>query len=263
LEEFVNPSSTLSFPEDRLLPTDARDRLILALDVIPDDDPGELPKFLGSLGHTISVVKIGWPVIMRMDLHEAIKTVRNSGKEVFLDAKFTDLDSGAKDIVRRCEDKDVRFLTVNHSWATVEAAVSAKSAASKLKIFTLTLLTGLDRDELREQGIQKSVEEIVIERARKAQSIGCDGVISSGKEVAALRERVGDKFLIVTPGIRPSGAKADDHRRVATPTAAIMAGANYLVVGRPITQSPDPCAAALKILEEMQAAFDSREHGFN
>lgn len=235
----------------------ARERLMLALDIIPGDSV-DLWRFVDSLGDGVRIVKIGWPLIMRLDLRDMVKTLRNKNKRVFLDAKFADLGAWAQDLVRQCEDLGVEFLTVNHGWATVEAAVQAKSSGSNLKIFTLTLLTSLDQQELREQGITKSVQEIVISRALKAQAIGCDGVIASGQESAAIRDRAGDKLLIVTPGIRPSGSSTDDHRRVATPYSAITAGADYLVVGRPITQAPDPHAAAESIIQDMQAAFDAR-----
>lgn len=238
------------------MPIDARDRLILALDVIPDDS-AELLYFIDSLEDTVRIVKVGWPLIIRLGLPDALRALKKK-RRVFLDAKFTDLEAWAKDLIRQCEDLGVEFVTVNHGWATVEAAVQGKRAGSGLKIFTLTLLTSLDEQELRAQSITKSVEEIVIDRALKAQSIGCDGVISSGKEAAAIRARTGDKFLIVTPGIRPSGTSSDDHRRIATPSAAIAAGADYLVIGRPITQAHVPREAARGILREMQAAFDAR-----
>jgi orotidine-5'-phosphate decarboxylase len=235
----------------------ARERLMLALDIIPDD-PVDLLRFVDSLDDVISIVKVGWPLIIRWDLPNAVRALRNKNKRVFLDAKFTDLGAWAMDLVRQCEDLGVEFMTVNHGWNTVEAAVKGKSSGSKLKIFTLTLLTSLDQRELREMGIMKPVEEVVLERALQAQSIGCDGVISSGKEVSAIRRKAGDNFLIVTPGIRPAGGNSDDHRRVATPSGAIQAGADYLVVGRPITASPDPRKAALEVIAEMQRAFDAK-----
>lgn len=236
---------------------DARDRLMLALDIMPDDSV-ELLRFVESLGDDIRIVKVGWPLIMRWDLSSTVRAFRSQKKRVFLDAKFADLEAWAKDLVKQCEDLGVEFLTVNHGWATVEAAVQGKSPGSNLTLLTLTLLTSLDQQELRDQGIMKSVEDIVIDRALKAQSIGCDGVIASGKEAAEIRRRAGDKLVIVTPGIRPAGAGVDDHRRVATPATAIAGGADYLVVGRPITEAKNPRDAARAILAEMQAAFNAR-----
>lgn len=235
---------------------DPRDRLMLALDIIPEN-PVDLLDLIDSLEDTVRIVKVGWPLIMRWGLPDALRQLVRK-KRVFLDAKFTDLGAWAKDLVRQCEDIGVEFITINHGWATVEAAVKGRSAGSSLKIFTLTLLTSIDQDELRAQGITKSVHQMVIDRALEAQKIGCDGVIASGKEAAAIREETGDDFLIVTPGIRLAGASVDDHRRVATPTAAIKAGANYLVVGRPIMESPDKRKAALDILAEMKSAFEAK-----
>lgn len=253
----VNRSTTLLDRPGDLMVVKARERLILALDNVPDDLV-ELLEFVDTLDEVIDIVKVGWPLIIRLGLPEAIRALRQKNKRIFLDAKFTDLGAWAKDLVQRCEGLGVEYMTVNHGWATVDAAVRGKSAKSELKIFTLTLLTSLDQRELQEQGITKSVEEIVIARALQAKEIGCDGVIASGKEAAAIRNAVGPEFLIVTPGIRPAGSGADDHRRVATPSASIAAGADYLVVGRPITEAPNPRAAALDILAEMQAAFNAR-----
>ena len=235
----------------------ANDRLILALDIVPDDS-AELLAFVDSLTDVIRIVKIGWPLILRWDLSSAVRAMRGKNKRVFLDAKFADVESVARTLVSRCEELGVEFLTINHGWATVEAAVQTRSHGSSLKIFTITLLTNFDEEELRAQGIRKSVEEIVVERAVKAQKIGCDGVIASGREAAAIRKVTGDDFLIVTPGIRPSGVSVNDHRRAVTPSEAIAGGADYLVVGRPITNATNPRQAALDVLEEMQAAFDAR-----
>ena len=106
-------------------------------------------------------------------------------------------------------------------------------------------------------GFTCSVEELVLARAKKAMAAGCHGVIASGQEAQKIRELAGDRLLIVTPGIRPSGASAEEQKRTATPTEAIRAGADYLVVGRPITRAPNPRDAAIRIIEEMQRAFDS------
>jgi orotidine-5'-phosphate decarboxylase len=134
--------------------------------------------------------------------------------------------------------------------------------ASDLKIFVVTVLTSHDKADIDELGYtNQTVQELVLHRAKKALQAGCDGVIASGQEAKAIRElsdRLGKSLLVVTPGIRPDGYPEDDQKRKTTPTQAIMAGADYLVIGRPITDAPDPRAAAQAILAEMQAAFDAR-----
>ncbi|MEK9142993.1 MAG: orotidine 5'-phosphate decarboxylase / HUMPS family protein, partial [Nitrospirota bacterium] len=122
----------------------------------------------------------------------------------------------------------------------------------------VTVLTNFDTHDLHDMGIQRSVQDLVMARALLASEVGCDGVVASGEEPAILRPKVGPRFLIVTPGVRPAGKGVDDHHRATTPTQAISAGADYLVVGRPIRDASDPAAAAAAILAEMQAAFDAR-----
>jgi len=151
----------------------------------------------------------------------------------------------------------VSFLTVHGNGPIIRAAVEGRGK-SDLKILSVTVLTSLDSVDILDLGFQCKVDELVLYRARKALEAGCDGVIASGKEAEAIRSLAGDlPLLIVTPGIRPELASLDDHKRPVTPAAAITAGADYLVVGRPITASEDPRRAAESILSEMQAAFDA------
>ena len=127
-----------------------------------------------------------------------------------------------------------------------------------MKLLAVTVLTNFDSHDLREMGIQHTVHELVTARALLAAEVGCDGVVASGEEPGVLRPKVGPRFLIVTPGVRPAGKDVDDHARSTTPTQTIAAGADYLVIGRPIRAASDPAAAAAAILSEMQAAFDAR-----
>jgi orotidine-5'-phosphate decarboxylase len=137
---------------------------------------------------------------------------------------------------------------------TLDAAVRGR-AGSELKLLGVTVLTNLARDDLKEQGVDRDPQELAIYRAMLAQEAGFDGVVASGQEAAALRQALGPGMLIVTPGIRPQGAEAQDQARAVTPRAAIGAGADYLVVGRPITSAPDPRAAAEAIVGEIAAAL--------
>jgi orotidine-5'-phosphate decarboxylase len=131
-------------------------------------------------------------------------------------------------------------------------------AGSALKLLAVTVLTNFDDHDLREMGIQRSIQDLVTARALLASEIGCDGVIASGREATAIRQKVGPRFMIVTPGVRPAGKGTDDHARVTTPSQAIAEGADYLVIGRPIRDAADPPAAVEAIVAEMQAAFDAR-----
>jgi orotidine-5'-phosphate decarboxylase len=125
-------------------------------------------------------------------------------------------------------------------------------------LLAVTVLTNFDSHDLREMGIQHTVQELVTARALLAAEMGCDGVVASGEEPGVLRPKVGPRFVIVTPGVRPAGEDVDDHARSTTPTQTIAAGADYLVIGRPIRAAADPAAAAAAVLSEMQAAFDAR-----
>jgi len=151
----------------------------------------------------------------------------------------------------------VSFLTVHGATQTIQGAVKGRGS-SHLKIFAVTVLTNMDKGDIAELGYsEQSVEQLVLHRAKKALEAGCDGVIASGHEAKAIKA-LGPKLLVITPGIRPDGYPEDDQKRKTTPADAISAGADYLVVGRPITDAADPRKAATEMIEQMQAAFDAR-----
>ena len=241
----------------------AAERLIIALDVPHDlknpdamidvDDARVLVKMLGE---TASFLKIGWPLYMAGG-NVLIKEFVDQGRRVFLDLKFGDIAETVKRLVHVAVRDRVEFITVHTSSDAIRAAVEA-AKGSELKILTVTVLTSLDASDLEEMGEKVSVRDLVLRKARLAQEVGCQGIIASGKEAAAVRDQAGPDFLIVIPGIRPAGASHEDHKRAVTPGDAIRAGADYLVVGRPIARASDPREAALKIIAEMQEAFDSR-----
>lgn len=231
----------------------AHDRLILALDV-PSSDEAE--RFMDQIQDQITFVKVG------LELYTAagpdmVQRLVNRGKRVFLDLKFLDIEETVRRATERVAAMDVEFLTVHANRKALAAAVKGRGESS-LKLLAVTVLTNFDSHDLREMGIQHSVRDLVTARALLASEMGCDGVVASGEEPGVLRPKVGPRFLIVTPGVRPAGKDADDHARATTPTQAIAAGADYLVVGRPIRAASDPAAAAAAILSEMQAAFDAR-----
>jgi orotidine-5'-phosphate decarboxylase len=237
---------------------DARDRLILALDVASAEEAVHL---LDRVGEAISFVKIGLE-LYTVAGPEMIKHARLRKKRIFLDLKFLDIEETVKRATARAAAMGIDFVTVHANRKALNAALDGRGAVpsdgSGLKLLAVTVLTNFDAADLRDMGIQWSVADLVAARAKLAAEVGFDGVVASGEEPSVIRQRVSQDLLIVTPGIRPSDQGADDHARVSTPTSAISAGADYLVVGRPIRDAPDPKAASERIVLEMQAAFDSR-----
>lgn len=240
---------------------DARDRLILALD-FPNDpanpdrlmEPDDAFRLIDAVGDDLRIVKVGWPLYLSGGT-PLVRELIARGVGVFLDLKFGDIAETVRRLVEVAVREKVAMLTLNSDFAAVRAAAAARGA-SRLQVLTVTLLTSLAEQDLRDMGIGLSVEEYVLHRARGALAAGSNGLIASGRESRKLRETFGREFTIVMPGIRPSGAAADDQRRTATPAEAIEAGADYLVVGRPICKATSPRAAARAILDEMQRAFD-------
>ncbi|MFQ5931171.1 MAG: orotidine-5'-phosphate decarboxylase [Nitrospiraceae bacterium] len=236
----------------------ARDRLILALDV-PSAEGAD--RLLTRLGTAVSFIKIG------LELYTAagpdfVRRMIARGQRVFLDLKFLDIEETVRRATAVVADMGVEFLTVHANRKALRAAVEGRGqhgATTGLKLLAVTVLTNFDEADLRDLGMKWKVAELVTARANLAAEVGCDGVVASGEEPAAIRKKLGEGLLIITPGIRPSGARVDNHARVATPTQAINAGANYLVVGRPIRDAADPKAAAEAIVSEMQAAFDAKK----
>jgi orotidine-5'-phosphate decarboxylase len=231
----------------------ARDRLILALDVPSSADAERL---LDQVSDQIGFVKIGLELYTAAG-PEMVRRVIDRGKRVFLDLKFLDIEETVRRATARVATMGVELLTVHANRKALGAAVQGRGN-SKLKLLAVTVLTNFDSQDLRDMGIQYSVQELVSARALLASEVGCDGVVASGEEAGVLRPKVGPRFMIVTPGVRPAGKGVDDHARVTTPTQTIAAGADYLVIGRPIRDAADPAVAAAAILSEMQAAFDAR-----
>ncbi len=233
----------------------ASERLILALDVATVEDADRL---LERVGDGLPIVKVGLE-LFTLAGPRLVQRLRERGKRVFLDLKFLDIGETVRRATKQVADMGVEFLTVHADRKALEGAVKAKEESrSGLKILAVTVLTSTGAKDLQEAGIQAALPDLVVARARLANELGCDGVVASGEEPQVIRRQVGRSLVIVTPGIRTERGSRDDHARVSSPASAIAAGSDYLVVGRPIRDAPDPRAAAQAIIGEMQAAFDKR-----
>ena len=226
---------------------DPKERLIFALDV-PTRQEAE--RYVRELDGVVDFFKVGIILHTNTGIEFARELIKK-GKKVFLDLKFYDIPETVKDAVRQVSLSGVNFLTVHAQRQVMEAAVEGKKDSS-LKILAVTLLTSMDASDT---GMNKSSEEIVLSRVKMAAECGCDGVIASGKEAGIIKKETGEKLLVVCPGIRPQGESVSRHKRAVTPYEAIKAGADYLVVGRPIKDAASPRSAALAILEEMKVSF--------
>lgn len=228
-----------------------RDRLIVALDYNSVDRAQELVEHLGD---TVNFYKIGLTLQFSGGIQYASKLIE-MGKKVFLDSKIYDIGEQARGAVESIGKIGVDFLTVHGNREILEQAVAGKPTASKLKLFVVTVLTSLDDNDLRQMGYLCSVPELVDYRTQIAVESGCDGVIASGLEAAEIKKKHGAALYIAVPGIRPVGSSRDDQKRVSTPYSAISNGADYLVVGRPITADSRPVERAESIRRDIDQAL--------
>jgi orotidine-5'-phosphate decarboxylase len=223
------------------------ERLIFALDV-----PGaeEARRLVESLGDSVRFYKLGLELFTSGGYFELVDELLERGKKIFADLKLYDVPETVASAVRQLRKRPITFTTVHGNDSIMAAAAREKG---DLKILAVTVLTSLDQNDLRDLGYQADVHDLVLSRARRAQDLGCDGVIASGLEARSLRESLGEKLLIVTPGIRPvENRPADDQKRVVNVEQAIRNGADYIVVGRPIRNAPDPYQAAMGIQRTLQ-----------
>ena len=222
-----------------------RERLIVALD-LPSVEAAQA--MVARLGEAVSFYKIGYQLAFAGGLAYA-QTLTGAGKRVFLDLKLHDIGNTVAQGVKSVARLGAAFLTIHAYPQTMKAAVEAREGP--LRILAVTVLTSYDDADLAAAGYDFTVPELVAERAAQARDIGVDGLVCSAEEAADLRSIVRSKMLLVTPGIRPAGAASGDQKRVMTPAAAITAGADYLVVGRPVLAAADPRAAAQAIVSEI------------
>jgi orotidine-5'-phosphate decarboxylase len=226
------------------------DRLIVALD-LPDIERAEA--MIARLGEAVTFYKIGYQLAYAGGL-SLVGKLNDAGKKVFVDLKLHDIGNTVARGVESLNALGATFLTVHAYPQTMKAAIEARGQSS-LKILAVTVLTSYDDGDLKAAGYRLGVSELVEERARQAQALGVDGLVCSPEEAAALRRLVGPHMNLVTPGIRPSGLDAGDQKRIMTPARAIAAGADYLVVGRPVIEAAEPKAAAEAIQSEIANAL--------
>ena len=226
------------------------ERLIFALDVPTAD---EARRYVEILGDSVRFYKLGLELFMAGGYFELVDDMLARGKKIFVDLKFFDVPETVKRAVARLDGRGVSFATVHGNENILEAACSAKG---DVKILAVTVLTSLDEGDLRDLGFRCNPKELVLSRAKRALAVGCDGVISSGLEAPELRSELGERFLVVTPGIRPV-ANVDDQKRTVNVEQAFRNGADYIVVGRPIKAAPDPRQAAESIQKTIASVFAS------
>jgi orotidine-5'-phosphate decarboxylase len=234
--------------------TSARDRLIVALDM-PTLEAARM--LVHSLDETVSFYKVGLELLFvgGLQFAQELKLMR---KRVFLDMKLLDIGNTVERAVSNAAELGVNFLTVHGTDVkTMKAAVTGRGERS-MKLLAVTVLTNLTSEDLRQQGSTMSPAELVLQRAKLAYETGFDGVIASGQEAEAIRAATSPEFLIVTPGIRLAGGAADDQSRIMTPDRAITAGADYLVIGRPITEASEPKAMAETFIRHIKEARHGR-----
>ena len=230
------------------------ERIIFALDF---SDVEKAKRWVEKLDGHIKFFKVGmqlflagwWPVI---------DYITGRGNKVMVDLKIFDIPETVGLIIKQLKGKNVTFVTIHGNKPIIEAAVAEKN---EVKVLAVTVLTSFDESDMVEMGLKGSVEDMVFIRSRKALKLGCDGVVSSAREASLLRNELGANFLIVTPGIRPGlnidTIKNDDQKRIATARQAIANGADYVVIGRPISTSTDPLRTVLEIQEEIKAGLNS------
>jgi len=227
-----------------------RERLIFALDVATREQARDL---VSTLGDSVLFYKLGLEVFLSGHYFELMSELKDQGKKIFADLKLFDIPATVASAVRQLARHEVDFCTVHGNDSMLKAAAQAKGS---MKVLAVTALTSLDQGDLDDLGFQCDARTLVLSRARRALALGCDGVVSSGLEVPALRREVDHALVTVCPGIRPV-SNDDDQQRVVTPARAIENGADYLVVGRPIRSASDPAAAAEAIQAEIASAIQS------
>jgi orotidine-5'-phosphate decarboxylase len=237
-----------------IAPRSARDRLIVALDVPGLEDAKRL---VDQLGDSVSFYKIGMQLVFAGGL-ALIPEVTRAGKRVFLDMKLLDIDNTVAGGVASISRLGATFTTIHAYPAAMRAALAGRGEGALPGLLAVTVLTSMDDTDLLRAGYARAAAELVAARAADARDAGLDGIVCSPHEAAGVRAMVGPEMAIVTPGVRPTGSSVGDQKRVMSPREAIQAGADYLVVGRPVSAVSDPAAAAGAIVDEIERAIQEK-----
>jgi orotidine-5'-phosphate decarboxylase len=232
--------------------TDARDRVIVALDVPSLDDAERLVEHLGD---TVTFYKIGMELAYIGGIPFGQRLIK-AGKKVFFDLKLHDIPNTVERATAQIAETGATFMTV-HAYPQTLAAAAQGTKGSALGILGVSVLTSMSEDDAARAGYGMGIADLVRRRARQAQENHAAGLVCSPLEIGAVRETIGQSLKIVTPGVRPAGSASGDQKRVMTPGDAIRAGADHLVVGRPITQAADPVAAAKAVVMEVATALSA------
>ena len=240
-------------------PEDPGGRLIVALDV---DGRGPALRLVDRLGDAVSFYKVGWQLFIGAGF-PLVRELKDRGKRIFLDLKMDDIEATVRAAVANMKE-DADFLTIHGTAATVRAARAGRAERTRPRFLMVTALSSIDSRDLRSSFANPAldVDDYATARAADALDAGCDGLIASGTSIRRLRAAFPDRgFVVVAPGIRPDGEGADDHKRSLTPTEAVRDGADYLVVGRPVRNAPDPAASAARIAEGIARGLALRAVG--
>ncbi|MGC2694431.1 MAG: orotidine-5'-phosphate decarboxylase [Candidatus Angelobacter sp.] len=231
-----------------------RERLIVALDV---SSANEAQGLVQRIGDTAGIYKVG----LQLFTTEGPSVVRDlvySGKRVFLDLKLHDIPNTVGEAVKVAVELGAHMLSVHASGGTAMLRAAVAAAGGRANILAVTVLTSLNDEDMQATGISGRVADQALRMAALAQSVGCQGIVTSPREAQLIRKSLGEGFAIVTPGVRPAGAETHDQQRIATPAQAIANGASHIVVGRPITHASDPAHAARAIILDMEQARNNR-----
>ena len=240
-----------------ILQKESKDRIIFPLD-FPDIDSAR--KYIEILRDNIGLFKVGLELFVK-EGPSILSIIKKEGRaKIFLDLKFHDITETVKGAMKSANALGAEFITVHCDEGRKLLDAAVETASGKTKVLAVTVLTSLSRDSLKEMGMREELQDplkLVLHRAGIAKSAGCAGVVCSGLEASFVRKEFGNDFIIVTPGIRPSWSviKNDDQQRIVTPSDAIKAGADYIVVGRPIRTAKDPVDAVKRIEKEIEEAL--------
>src|SRR5580765_3862016 len=249
----AHTSNTIALPASSGM-MEMRERLIVALDV---STAAEAQRLVQRIGGAAGIYKVGLQ-LFTSEGPQLVRDLVTSGRKVFLDLKLHDIPNTVGHAVKAAAELGAYMLTVHASGGAAMLQAAAEASAKRVNLLAVTVLTSLSADDLHQVGVPDQVTDQALRMAALARSAGCQGIVSSPRELLPLRKLLGDGFMIVTPGIRPAGAETHDQQRTATPAQAIGDGASHIVVGRPITHAADPVQAAQAIIAEMEQARISR-----